>query len=435
MKSEDDIIHLPYGHQMLPLDLRLLRNRPVILAAPDLPAETSPADAILKTLEQPIGAPPLREVVRRGDRVVVLCPDLTRLSGAEVYMPILVNALNSAGVPDKDITILFTLGLHKPNTPEEKRRIVGDEVASRIRMVDSDARDEKAHVFMGATSFRNDVLLNRVAVEADKLILTGTIGYHLFAGFGGGRKAVMPGVAFSKTILYNHMLVLTTQASGWHPRAHAGILEGNPAHLDMTEAARMAKPAFLLNTVLNSRHEMVRAFAGDCFIAFEAGCAFFDKHYAVPIRDKADLVVVSCGGFPKDINFVQSHKTIDYAMRVLRDGGVMIVLAECPAGLGNDAFLDWFRYPTAAEFERGLKESYLQVRGGMNAQTAYSLFCKTQKATIILVSRLPDDAVRKMGMTPAPSLDPALKMAKDKLGADFRTHVIPAGGCQRFFVA
>jgi nickel-dependent lactate racemase len=435
MKSEDHIIPLPYGHQTLPLDLRLLRNQPTILAAPDLPAEANPAGAILKALERPVGAPPLRDLVRRGDRVAVLCPDLTRPSGAELYMPVLRSVLNSAGVPDKDITILFTLGLHKPNTPEEKRRIVGDEVASRITMVDNDARDEKAHVFMGATSFKNDVLLNRLAVEADKLILTGTIGYHLFAGFGGGRKAVMPGVAFSKTILYNHMLVLTTQVSGWHPRAHASILDGNPAHLDMTEAARMAKPAFLLNTVLNSRHELARVFAGDWLAAFEAGCAFFDQHHAVPVPHKADLVVVSCGGFPKDINFIQSHKTIDYAMHVLRDGGVMIVLAECPAGLGNETFLDWFRYPTAAEFERGLKASYLQVRGGMNAQTAYSLFCKAQKATIVLVSRLPEDAVRKMGLTPAPSLDAALKTANDRLGGDFRAHVIPAGGYHRFFVA
>ena len=195
----------------------------------------------------------------------------------------------------------------------------------------------------------------------------------------------------------------------------------------------MAKPTFLLNTVLNSRHEMVGVFAGDCFAAFEAGCAFFDKHYAAPVPQKADLVIVSCGGFPKDINFIQSHKAMEYAMNALRDGGVMIVLAECAAGLGNDSFLDWFRYSTSAEFERGLKETYLQSPN-MNAQASYSLFIKTRRATIVLVSKLPDDAVRKMGMTPAPSLEAAVAIAKGKLGGDFRTHVIPAGGYMRFFV-
>ena len=433
MKDGKDTIKLSYGQQVLPLDVRALPHPPALLSAPDLPADHNPEGAISDALEAPIGTPPLRELVKRGDRVAILVPDLTRLSGADLFMPVLLKVLNSAGVPDKDITVMFTLGLHKPNTPEEKRRIVGAETASRIRMLDNDARDERAQVFIGTTSFKNDVLLNRAAVEADKVILSGTIGYHLFAGFGGGRKALMPGVAFAKTILYNHMLVLTTQASGWNPRAHPGILDGNPTHLDMTEAARMAKPTFLLNTVLNSRHELIAVFAGDCFRAFEAGCAFSDKHYAVPVPRKADLVIVSCGGFPKDINFIQSHKTMEYAMSVLRDGGVMIVLAECAAGLGNESFLDWFRYSTAEEFEQGLKETYLQSPN-MNAQTSYSLFIKTRRATIVLVSRLPDDPVRKMGMTPAPSLEAALSIARGKLGGDFCTQVIPAGGYMRCFV-
>jgi nickel-dependent lactate racemase len=393
-----------------------------------------PASAVFQALEEPTGAPPLRELAKRGDKVVILVCDLTRATGAEVFMPALLKALNAAGVQDKDVTVIFALGMHKPNTPEEKRRIVGNEVAARVKMVDNDARDEKAHVFLGTTSFKNDVLLNRLAVEADKLILTGAIGYHLFAGFGGGRKALMPGAAFSKTILYNHMLVLTTQKSGWHPAAHAGILKGNPTHMDMTEAARMARPAFLLNTVLNSRHELVKVFAGDCFDTFAKGCEYFDRHYSVPVKGKADLVITSCGGFPKDINFIQSHKTIDYAMSILRDGGVMIALAECGSGLGNDRFLEWFRYSTSAEFERGMKETYLHVRYSMNAQTAYSLFSKTQRATIILVSALPPEAVKKMGMVPAPSFQAALRTAKDKLGEDFSTDIIPSGGYLRVFV-
>ena len=148
MRVAKDRVRLPYGRQAFTLNLAALPRRPTVLSAPDLPANRDPAGAISRAMQEPIGAPPLREIVKRGDRVVILVSDLTRPTGADLFMPVLRRLLNSAGVRDQDIVVLFTLGMHRPNTPEEKRRIVGAEVASRIRMLDNDARDEKAHVFL-----------------------------------------------------------------------------------------------------------------------------------------------------------------------------------------------------------------------------------------------------------------------------------------------
>ena len=185
----------------------------------------------------------------------------------------------------------------------------------------------------------------------------------------------------------------------------------------------MVKPAFILNTVLAPDKRIIACFAGDWREAHTAGCRFYADHFACPLPELADLVVVSCGGFPKDINVIQSHKAMEYGSQALKPGGVMILLAECRDGYGNATFFDWFRFTDLAAFEERLRSHY-----EINGQTAYSLLAKAQRFRIILVSVLPPEEVRTMGLIPAQNLDEAMGLATELLPADYTAYVIPDGG-------
>jgi nickel-dependent lactate racemase len=268
------------------------------------------------------------------------------------------------------------------------------------------------------------VEINRKVVESDRLILTGTIGFHYFAGFGGGRKSILPGVASRRSCMASHFAVLNPgEGSGRNPRAATGVIEGNPVHRAMDEACAMIPPAFILNTVLSPEKRIIAAFAGDWRTAHEEGCRFYAERFAHSIDRLADLVLVSCGGFPKDINLIQAHKSMEYGSRALRDGGVMILLAECRDGYGNATFFNWFRFRDPAAFETELRRNY-----EINGQTAYSLLLKAQKFRIILVSSLPGEEVAAMGMIPARCLDEAVATSQSMLPAEYAAYIIPEGG-------
>ena len=244
------------------------------------------------------------------------------------------------------------------------------------------------------------------------------------AGFGGGRKSLLPGVASRKSCMASHFAVLNPEpGSGRNERAATGIVDGNPVHEAMMEACALVDPDFILNTVLSPDKQVIAAFAGDWREAHLAGCRFYGECFSYPLDRRADLVVVSCGGYPKDINLIQAHKSMEYGSRAVRDGGVMILLAECRDGYGNATFFNWFRFREAAPFEAELRRNY-----EINGQTAYSLLLKAQRFRIILVSSLPKEEVRTMGMVPARTLEEALGEAEGMLPADYAAYVIPEGG-------
>jgi nickel-dependent lactate racemase len=360
---------------------------------------------------------------RPGERVVIVTSDITRHTGSEIYLPLLVARLNAAGIPDRDITIVIALGIHRRQTEHEHRKILGP-LYGRIRVEDHDCDDPGKLVWLGRTSAGIEVEVNRRVVEADRTILTGTIGFHYFAGFGGGRKAILPGVASRKSCMASHFAVLNPEpGSGKDPRAATGVLDGNPVHAAMTEACAMVAPAFILNTVLSPDKRIIAAFAGDWREAFAAGCRFYAERFSYPLAERADLVVVSCGGYPKDINFIQAHKSMEYGCQALKDGGVMILLAQCRDGYGHGTFFNWFRFRDLSAFEAELRRRY-----EINGQTAYSTLQKAQRFRVILVSELPPEEVATMGMTPARSLEEALVRAKEMLPEDHTTYVIPEGG-------
>ncbi|PNU18932.1 hypothetical protein C2E25_14990 [Geothermobacter hydrogeniphilus] len=411
-------LQLKYGSETLPLDLP---DAPLLRAAdPGPPAP--PEQLISRALDAPIGTPPLERIVRPGESVAIVTSDITRATGSERYLPLLVERLNRAGVRDADIRIVIALGIHRRQTEAEHRKILGP-LYGRIAVVDHDCDDPRQLVELGTVD-GIPVAVNRTVAEADRVIVTGTIGVHYFAGFGGGRKGLVPGVAGRATCMATHFRVFNPpEVGGKHPLAAPAVLDGNPVHAAILKAARRVAPDFLLNTVLTPDKRIAGVFAGELEQAHLKGCELARRLYTVPLTEPAELAVISCGGAPKDINFIQAHKALDYGVRALRPGGTAILLAECPDGFGHPTFFDWFRYQDLDAFETALRADYQ-----INGQTAHATLVKARRYRVILVSRFNAEQTAAMGMEKAETLDAALQMAYQGLPENPRTVVIPDGG-------
>lgn len=413
------MLQLKYGTGAFSCDLPEAR----VLQADCLPVAEDAERLVERALESPIGTPPLAEIVTAGEKVVIVTSDITRYTGSEVYLPLLLNHLNLLGIPDADIEVVIALGIHRKQTPEEHRKILGA-AYGRVRVHDHECDDPAELVDLGITAKGIPVRINRRVVEADRVIVTGTVGFHYFAGFGGGRKGLVPGVAARETCMASHFAIFNPpEVGGKHPHAVAGRLKGNPVHAALLEAARMVRPDFLLNTVLSPRKELLGVFCGKLEKAHLAASQMVRQLYEISLESPADLAVVSCGGFPKDINLIQSNKALEYGVGALRDGGTLILLAACADGFGNPTFFDWFRYQDLEEFEQGLRDGY-----EINGQTAYAILTKARKYRVILVSELGAAETVRMGMEIARDLNEALEMAAADLPPAPRTVVIPDGG-------
>jgi lactate racemase len=382
-----------------------------------LPPLADPAAAVRDVLRTPIGTMPLRELIRPGERVAVLVNDITRLVHSEVFLPLLIGELNDAGIPDGDIFIVFALGIHRPQTTEEQHRIVGEEVARRIALYDHDCYDRENLVRIGRTTRGNEVWINRRVHEADRVILTGEIIPHLIAGYSGGRKSLIPGVAGVETTTFNHKFILD-------PRCRAGVLEGNPAHEDLLEACGLFDPDFLLNVVLGPSGEFVQVVGGHYEKAHRAGCETVDRMYRIPLEEPYDMVLASAGGFPFDIDLRQAHKGMENAARALRQGGVLVYFAECRDGAGHRAFKEWVeKFSSSAEMERELRSKF--VVGG---HKAYWVARLAERARSHLVSALPDDFVRRCRLEPTPDPQAAIECEIRRLKQGARLAYMPHAG-------
>ena len=323
----------------------------------------------------------------------------------------------------EQIEIIVGLGIHRKQSPQEHQTILGS-LFGKITVCDHDCDDKTGLVDLGSTTSGFPVQINRKVVEADRVILTGTIGLHYFAGFGGGRKGLVPGVASRETCMATHFAVFNPpEIGGRNPKATTGNLQGNPVHEAILGAARMVRPDFLLNTVLTADKQIKKVFCGEMEMAHLAGCELARDLYTKPLEKAFDLAVVSCGGHPKDINFIQAHKALDYSVHAVKPGGVVILLASCPDGFGNETFYDWFKYHNLDEFEQALRSHY-----EINGQTAWSTLVKARTWQVILVSEFSFEQTQQMGMTKAKTLDEALRMAYKILPKSPDTVVIPDGG-------
>ncbi len=404
---------LPYGSEERPV--RLPADDVIQVFEPNpLPAVGDAGAAIRHALAHPTGTAPLRELVRQRDEVCILVNDFTRMTKTDLFLPIIVEELNAAGIPDERIFVQFANGNHVQQTREMQERIVGPAMASRLRLYDHDCWTLEKHASYGKTSRGTPVLINRRVTEADRIIMTAEINFHILAGYSGGRKSLVPGVCHNDTILQNHRMM-------FHECARPGRLEGNPIHEDMMEACALMGPDFMLNVVLNPAGGLVKAVSGHYARGHLEGCVVVDRMYRCPFQELADLVVASCGGLPMDVEFRQAHKGQENAMQALRPGGVLIYLAECRLGHGSDEFYEWITTcGSQQEIREALEAKY--TTGGMKAFWVARL---ASIAETILVSEIDPDTVRRLRMTPAASVDEALDMALERVGKHPRISVIP----------
>lgn len=413
-------VSLRYGRAAVPLDSDRFRRAHVI--SPRLPPLFTSGDAILRRrLARPIASPRLRELLRSTDSVAVPISDVTRYSATEIFLPLLLEETDAAGIPRNRVTVFVARGTHRALTAEEVAQVVGPAIAAGIRVEQSDPDGETRS--LGTTSRGTPVKVYRRVMECDKIVLTGTISFHYFAGFGGGRKALVPGCAARETAMATHFRIFRTDGPGKDPMARPGVLARNPVHEDLVEAVSLSPPAFLLNTLLAPDGRIFDAVAGHWIKAHEEGCARYAAIFCVPVPERSPLVIASAGGFPKDINFIQAHKALDHAFQAVTEGGALILLAECRDGFGSPDFFPWFRFEDPQDLERALRADY-RIYG----QTAHATFVKAKACRVILVSSLPPADVERMGMTSAPTLAEALEAARRHLGGLPPPLVIPEAG-------
>lgn len=375
---------------------------------------------VLEALYHPIGLPPVNEIVKPGDTVAFICNDPTRIANSEIFMPILVNEMNKLGVPDENMKIVFALGTHRAMTPEEMEKEVSPEVARRIKMYNSIATNKDDFEYFGTTSLGTPVWINKELCHVDHIFLTGTIVHHYFSGYGGGRKAILPGCAAMETVRMNHSHMLSEKAG-------LGRMEGNPCYDDQMEGVALfakGRSLFLLNAILNAEHQFLRIFTGDYVKAHKEACKFVDEVYGSKIPREADLVIASCGGWPKDINVYQMQKTMDNAACAVKKGGVVILLAECIEGSGSAKLEETFnRLTTPAAIKHELEENFQ-----IGANKAFAITRPQQKAKFILVTKLNRSLAKSMHFTAADdTVDEALKLAHELLGEHPATILMPEG--------
>ena len=372
------------------------------LHANEVPVGLTGEAEVRRALENPIGSPRLKDIVHAGETVAIVTSDVTRPMPTKLVMPALL------------ITLVFALGSHRHQTDEERQRLAGERAWNEIRCVDSDPDD---CIGYGTTSRGTPVDITRVVAQADRRICLGNIEYHYFAGYSGGAKAIMPGASTRAAIQANHSRMIL-------PEAKAGALEDNPVRLDIEEAGAMVGIDFIVNVVLSEHKEILKAVAGDVTKAHREGCRFLDTLYRKELSAPADIVLVSQGGAPKDLNLYQTQKALDNAKHAVRDGGVIILIGSCKEGLGEKTFEEWMTTaPTAHSLIERIEREF-RLGGHKAAAIAMVL----ERAEVDLVSELDDDFVRSIFLNPQPSAQAALDRAFAKLGPNATVLAMPYGG-------
>ncbi|MGI6574749.1 MAG: nickel-dependent lactate racemase [bacterium] len=366
---------------------------------------------VRRALANPIGSPALRALAQGKENVVILVSDLTRPAPSYKMLPSLLDELAAAGVTDDQITIVFGLGYHRKHTEQEQRQLVGDRVFERVKCLDHDINQ---CVYVGETSSGTPVEVFQPVLAADLIIGTANLEFHYRAGYSGGDKSLMPGVCSKRTIQANHTMMIK-------PGTMPGKADGNPMREDIEEVGRMVGVSFILNVVLNSNKEIVKAVAGDPVQAHREGCKYIDQMYKRPLAAKADIVIASTGGYPKDINLYQAQKGLEHASYAVKEGGVVILLAECPEVLGEETFADWMaRAQSPDDPIRWAQEEFV-----LGAHKAAMICLALKRAQVYLVSSIEPALVQDIFFQPFSSPEAALAAALEKEGHGAKIVVIP----------
>ena len=416
------IVKIPYAKRTMDFELPDERLLGILTSkANDYTPEASETDLVQSALKHPIDSARLRDLAKDKKNIVIISSDHTRPVPSRIVMPLILEEIRSDN-PDANITLLIATGFHRASTQEELLNKFGEKIVNEENIVIHDSRKQEDMVNIGKLPSGGDILLNKVAAEADLLVSEGFIEPHFFAGFSGGRKSVLPGVVSQVTVLANHCSNFIASEN-----ARTGILEGNPLHRDMISAARQAKLAFIVNVVIDADKKVIKAFAGDFEKAHEEGCMFVGKLAAVDAKP-ADIVITSNGGYPLDQNIYQSVKGMSAAEATCKKGGVIIICSACNDGHGGDAFYNWFAEASGPQ-EILDKIMAIDAFSTIADQWEAQILARIQiKHKIIIVTDQCDHRlIESMHMGAASSLDEAMIMAEELVGKEAKITVIPDG--------
>ena len=406
-------LQLPFGHSKVSVPLPA-RNLLGVFLPHDVTEEFDEAACLHAALAHPIGTPRLRDLARPGQEVVIVTSDMTRPCPSERLLPPILEELAVAGVSSGNVTIVIALGLHHPMSASELESAVGAGVYRQVRVINHDPTDT---VRLGVTSAGTPAEFFRPIVEADLRICLGNLEFHYFAGYSGGAKAILPGCASEAAVRANHAMMV-------RPEAAAGRLEGNPVRADIEEGAALLGVDFILNVLVDGNHHIVGAVAGEVTAAHRRGCEMVAQRGTVLVPKQADIVLVSAGGYPKDLNLYQAQKALDNAAHAAREGGIIILVAECGRGYGNRTFEDWLTEAHSPQevLDRIRREFVL---GGHKAAAVASVL---KRARVYLVSTLPAESVQRCGLVPFNDVGEAMEMAFGEVGPEASVIVLPQGG-------
>ena len=412
-------VSLAYGKGSL--DVELHGVKAVVIEPKRQPGLSDECASVFAALDEPIGVKPLREWLHPDSRICVAFTDLTRPTPNERIIPWLLEYLGRHGVRQEQITLLNQLGTHRPNTKEELERLLTPSVASRYRVLNHEPENPNALVQLGVTESGAPALINRYFVESDVRIVTGFIEPHLFAGFSGGVKCIMPGVAGLKTIMSNHGYRHIAD-----PLATFGVTEGNPVWEEMRDIALRVGESFLMNVSLNNDREITGVFAGHLLESHKVGCAFVRESAMQRVDELYGIVISTNGGYPLDLNLYQAAKGIGAAARMVKQGGTIIIAAECCEGIPSHSAFGRLLHSveTPDELLQLLRNSPDPLPDQWQAQI--QALCQ-QRARVLLYSQMSDENVRAAHLIPCHDIAQEVQSLVDSQGGDTRVALLPYG--------
>lgn len=409
-------IQLRYGQSQIPFEFD--ENQFQILGSEIEEPPLSDVE-VGERLDAPIDSLTLEEIVSPSETVLIVVPDATRAVAAGQIVNLIVRRLIANGTAPYDIRIIFATGIHRPVTEEEKREILTPFIVQRMKILDHNAKDLSQILRLGETRRGIPIELNRALVEHDHIVPVSGAAFHYFAGFGGGRKMVCPGLGSNRTISETHKLAFDFDRKTRREGVGLAQLAGNTVHEEFMEIAAKINPSFSINSIVNDRGEATEVFAGNWKTAHERACEFYLEKHTLTIEEKRDLVFVSSGGAPFDLNMIQAHKALEMASHACQDGGTIVFLAECADGLGRSDFLKWFEAENSAHLAELLCAKY-QVNG----QTAWSLLSKAERFNIHIVTALTEEETGMMRLSKAHDFKDALS----KIDSSSKGYILPLGG-------
>ena len=383
-------------------------------------------EEILKqAIENPIDSPRLKTIVKPDEDICIVIPDVTRLwQKPTVYLPYIIKELEEAGIKDDNIHFICALGTHRRQTEEEHKLIVGEGLYKRFKVKDHDCRDENNLQYVGTTSFGTGVFINKFALQCKHIILSGGIVFHDLAGFGGGRKGILPGISGYGTVMQNHALSLNPNGSGSNSKVRAALMEGNPFNEDMMESAEFVKPSFLFNVIVDSEGNFTAAVAGNYVTAHRKGCEILKSIDSSRITEKADVIIASCGGYPKDIDLYQGSKALSNAVEAVKEGGTIILVAECIEGLGHeDMHHIFYNFENNSEREQEVRRNYTIAKF-----FAFIICEMAVKYNLVLVSSMEADALECCNIKITSTLEEAINCIDEALKSAKLIYLIPTAG-------